>query len=65
MAHRAGHPTGLFVLAQHSVAMPLLFGLTEFDGHTDLTVSARNGAGIEARLEALLDRVVAMLEPAE
>ncbi|MFE3317666.1 peptide synthetase [Nocardia sp. NPDC059195] len=55
-------PTGLFVLPQHSVAMPLLFGLTEFDGHTDLTVSARNGAGIEARLEALLDRIVAMLE---
>ncbi|MFD4354481.1 peptide synthetase [Nocardia sp. NPDC058518] len=58
-------PTGLFVLPQHSVAMPLLFGLTEFDGHTDLTVSARNGDGIEARLEALLDRIVAMLEPAE
>ncbi|MFD6396922.1 peptide synthetase [Nocardia sp. NPDC060249] len=55
-------PTGLFVLPQHSIAMPLLFGLTEFDGHTDLTVSARNGAGIEARLEALLDRIVAMLE---
>ncbi|MFC9968958.1 peptide synthetase [Nocardia ignorata] len=55
-------PTGLFVLPQHSVAMPLLFGLTEFDGHTELTVSARNGAGIEARLEALLDRIVAMLE---
>ncbi|TCJ97069.1 peptide synthetase [Nocardia alba] len=55
-------PTGLFVLPQHSVAMPLLFGLTEFDGHTDLTVSARNGAGIESRLEALLDRIVAMLE---
>ncbi|MFD3747840.1 peptide synthetase [Nocardia sp. NPDC058633] len=55
-------PTGLFVLPQHSVAMPLLFGLTEFDGHTELTVSARNGAGIEARLEALLDRIVEMLE---
>ncbi|MFD6450264.1 peptide synthetase [Nocardia sp. NPDC060220] len=55
-------PTGLFVLPQHSIAMPLLFGLTEFDGHTDLTVSARNGAGIEARLEALLDRIVSMLE---
>ncbi|TDP33148.1 peptide synthetase [Nocardia ignorata] len=55
-------PTGLFVLPQHSAAMPLLFGLTEFDGHTELTVSARNGAGIEARLEALLDRIVAMLE---
>ncbi|WP_181699675.1 peptide synthetase [Nocardia sp. GTS18] len=55
-------PTGLFVLPQHSVAMPLLFGLTEFDGHTELTVSARNGAGIEARLEALLDRIVTMLE---
>ncbi|MFE3546375.1 peptide synthetase [Nocardia sp. NPDC059177] len=55
-------PTGLFVLPQHSVAMPLLFGLTEFDGHTELTVSARNGAGIEARLEALLDRIVAVLE---
>ncbi|PWV69818.1 hypothetical protein DFR69_11545 [Nocardia neocaledoniensis] len=55
-------PTGLFVLPQHSVAMPLLFGLTEFDGHTELTVSARNGAGIPARLEALLDRITAMLE---
>ncbi|MBW0271607.1 peptide synthetase [Nocardia sp. MH4] len=55
-------PTGLYVLPQHSVAMPLLFGLTEFDGHTDLTVSARNGDGVEARLEALLDRIVAMLE---
>ncbi|MGW6620319.1 peptide synthetase [Nocardia sp. NPDC055002] len=55
-------PTGLFVLPQHSIAMPLLFGLTEFDGHTDLTVSARNGAGIESRLEALLDRIVSMLE---
>ncbi|WP_278261966.1 peptide synthetase [Nocardia sp. AG03] len=55
-------PTGLFVLPQHSVAMPLLFGITEFDGHTDLTVSARNGVGIEARLEALLDRIVAMLD---
>ncbi len=58
-------PTGLFVLPQHSVAMPLLFGLTEFDGHTELTVSARNGAGIEPRLEALLDRIVAMLERPE
>ncbi|MFJ2838165.1 peptide synthetase [Nocardia sp. NPDC087230] len=55
-------PTGLYVLPQHSVAMPLLFGLTEFDGHTDLTVSARNGDGVEARLEALLDGIVAMLE---
>ncbi|MFE1593447.1 peptide synthetase [Nocardia sp. NPDC058705] len=55
-------PTGLFVLPQHSVAMPLLFGLTEFDGHTELTVSARNGAGIEPRLEALLDRLVDLLE---
>ncbi|MGW6421749.1 peptide synthetase [Nocardia sp. NPDC055053] len=55
-------PTGLYVLPQHSVAMPLLFGLTEFDGKTDLTVSARNGEGVEARLDALLDRIVAMLE---
>ncbi|MFI8975779.1 peptide synthetase [Nocardia asteroides] len=60
-------PTGLYVLPQHSVAMPLLFGLTEFDGHTHLTVSARNGAGIETRLEALLDRITDLLEstPAE
>ncbi|WP_410877219.1 peptide synthetase [Nocardia sp. A7] len=58
-------PTGLFVLPQHSVAMPLLFGLTEFDGHTELTVSARNGAGIEARLEALLDRIIDLLELSE
>ncbi|MFC6010590.1 peptide synthetase [Nocardia lasii] len=55
-------PTGLFVLPQHSVAMPLLIGLTEFDGHTHLTVSARNGVGIEDRLEALLDRIVTVLE---
>ncbi|MFC4372735.1 peptide synthetase [Nocardia halotolerans] len=55
-------PTGLFVLPQHSVAMPLLFGLTEFDGHTELTVSARNGTGIEPRLETLLDRITQMLE---
>lgn len=55
-------PTGLYVLPQHSVAMPLLFGLTEFDGRTDLTVSARNGDGVEARLDALLDRIVATLE---
>ncbi|MFD3507933.1 peptide synthetase [Nocardia sp. NPDC058666] len=54
-------PTGLYVLPQHSVAMPLLFGLTEFDGRTELTVSARNGTGIETRLEALLDRIAAML----
>lgn len=57
-------PTGLYVLPQHSVAMPLLFGLTEFDGRTHLTVSARNGDGIEARLEALLDRITDLLESA-
>ncbi|MBC7300545.1 MAG: peptide synthetase [Nocardia sp.] len=55
-------PTGIYVLPQHSVAMPLLFGLTEFDGRTELTVSARNGVGAEPRLEALLDRITAMIE---
>ncbi|MEV0246682.1 peptide synthetase [Nocardia sp. NPDC050712] len=55
-------PTSIYTLPQHSVAMPLLFGLMEFDGRTELTVSARNGAGIEDRLEALLDRLVRTLE---
>ncbi|GAB2632135.1 peptide synthetase [Nocardia goodfellowii] len=55
-------PTAVFTLPQHSVAMPLLFGLMEFDGRTELTVSARNGAGLEQRLEDLLDRIVQMLE---
>ncbi|GGK32991.1 peptide synthetase [Nocardia camponoti] len=57
-------PTGLYVLPQHSVAMPLLFGITEFDGRTELTVSARNGDGIEERLEALIDRITTTLTAA-
>ncbi|WP_194813825.1 peptide synthetase [Nocardia sp. XZ_19_385] len=55
-------PTTIYALPQHSVAMPLLFGLMEFDGRTELTVSARNGVGLEGRLEALLDRIVQTLE---
>ena len=55
-------PTSVYVLPQHSVAMPLLFGITESGGRTDLTVSARNGEGIEARLESLLDRIVESFE---
>ncbi|MEU6558700.1 peptide synthetase [Nocardia nova] len=55
-------PTSVFVLPQHSVAMPLLFAMTESGGRTDLTVSARNGRGVEPRLEALLDRIAATLE---
>ncbi|MFE9575052.1 peptide synthetase [Nocardia sp. NPDC006044] len=55
-------PTSVRALPQHSVAMPLLFAMTEVDGRTELTVSARNGLGIESRLEALLDRITATLE---
>ncbi|WP_067697932.1 peptide synthetase [Nocardia jejuensis] len=55
-------PTSVRVLPQHSVAMPLLFGLTEGGGRTELTVSARNGQGIPERLDALLDRIVRTLE---
>ncbi|WP_405134724.1 peptide synthetase [Nocardia sp. NBC_01388] len=55
-------PTSVRVLPQHSVAMPLLFGLTEGGGRTELTVSARSGRGIPARLDALLDRIVTTLE---
>ncbi|MFC9895712.1 peptide synthetase [Nocardia sp. NPDC127579] len=55
-------PTAIYVLPQHSIAMPLLFALMEFDGRTELTVSARNGAGLEARLDTLLDDLVQQLE---
>ncbi|WP_330184928.1 peptide synthetase [Nocardia sp. NBC_01503] len=55
-------PTSIRVLPQHSVAMPLLMGLTEGGGRTELTVSARSGRGIPDRLEALLDRIVKTLE---
>ncbi|GAB4589059.1 peptide synthetase [Nocardia sp. IFM 10818] len=55
-------PTSIYILPQHSVAMPLLFGLTECGGRTELTVSARSGRGIPARLDALLDRIVKTLE---
>ncbi|WP_406229723.1 peptide synthetase [Nocardia sp. NBC_01009] len=55
-------PTTIRVVPQHSVAMPLLFGLVESGGKTELSVSCRNGVGIEARLEALLDHIVARLE---
>ncbi|WP_280384591.1 peptide synthetase [Nocardia wallacei] len=55
-------PTSVRVLPQHSVAMPLLFGMVESGGRTELTVSARNGRGLEDRLEALLDRIAETLE---
>ncbi|MFF2555794.1 peptide synthetase [Nocardia sp. NPDC058058] len=55
-------PTSVRVLPQHSVAMPLLMGLTEGGGRTELTVSARSGRGIPERLDALLDRIVNTLE---
>lgn len=55
-------PTSIRILPQHSVAMPLLIGMTEGGGRTELTVSARNGRGIEERLDALLDRIVRTLE---
>ncbi|WP_227983518.1 peptide synthetase [Nocardia spumae] len=55
-------PTTVFVLPQHSVAMPLLFAMVECGGRTELSVSARNGRGIEQRLEALLDRIAETLE---
>ncbi|MFJ4652652.1 peptide synthetase [Nocardia sp. NPDC088792] len=55
-------PTAIRVLPQHSVAMPLLFGMTEGGGRTELTVSARSGRGIPERLDALLDRIVRTLE---
>ncbi|MVU83021.1 peptide synthetase [Nocardia sp. ET3-3] len=55
-------PTAIKVMPQHSVAMPLLMGMTECGGRTELTVSVRNGRGIEERLDALLDRIVRTLE---
>lgn len=55
-------PTTVRVMPQHSVAMPLLFALVEAGGRTELTVSARNGRGIEVRLEGLLDRIASTLE---
>ncbi|QIS04659.1 peptide synthetase [Nocardia brasiliensis] len=55
-------PTTMRVLPQHTGSMPLLFGMVEVGGRIELMVSARNGAGIEARLEALLDRIAQTLE---
>ncbi|MFI7004714.1 peptide synthetase [Nocardia sp. NPDC050175] len=55
-------PSTMRVLPQHSGAMPLLFGMLESRGKIELTVSCRNGAGIEPRLEALLDKIAATLE---
>ncbi|MGW4241555.1 peptide synthetase [Nocardia sp. NPDC004722] len=55
-------PTAIKVMPQHSVAMPLLMGMTECGGRTELTVSVRNGRGIPERLDALLDRIVKTLE---
>ncbi|WP_159837480.1 peptide synthetase [Nocardia sp. CY41] len=55
-------PTTMRVLPQHSGAMPLLFAMVESRGKLELTVSCRNGAGIEPRLEALLDKITARLE---
>ncbi|RBO94444.1 peptide synthetase [Nocardia puris] len=55
-------PTTMRVLPQHSGMMPLLFGMVESAGKLELTVSCRNGEGVEARLEALLDLIAATLE---
>ncbi|GAA5078060.1 peptide synthetase [Nocardia iowensis] len=55
-------PSTMRVLPQHSGAMPLLFGMVESRGQIELTVSCRNGAGVEPRLEALLDKIAATLE---
>ncbi|MFR9750082.1 peptide synthetase [Nocardia sp. 004] len=55
-------PTTMRVLPQHSGSMPLLFTMVETSGTLELTVSCRNGAGIEARLETLLDRIATQLE---
>lgn len=55
-------PTAMRLLPQHSGAMPLLFAMVESHGKLELTVSCRNGAGVEPRLEALLDTITARLE---
>lgn len=55
-------PTTMRILPQHSGIMPLLFGILETPAGLEITVSCRNGAGVEARLEALLDRIAAALE---
>ncbi|MFI5540227.1 peptide synthetase [Nocardia sp. NPDC051900] len=55
-------PTTMRLLPQHSGAMPLLFAMVESRGKLELTVSCRNGVGIEPRLEALLDKITARLE---
>ncbi|MBF6353678.1 peptide synthetase [Nocardia higoensis] len=54
-------PTTMRVLPQHSGAMPLLFGILAVGPRLEITVSARNGAGIEPRLEAVLDILAARL----
>ncbi|MBH0774788.1 peptide synthetase [Nocardia bovistercoris] len=55
-------PTSIFMLPQHSVAMPLLFTVLESGGRTELGVSVRNGDGVRARLDSLLDLIAAELE---
>ncbi|MEV0033251.1 peptide synthetase [Nocardia sp. NPDC050793] len=55
-------PTSIRVLPQHSGMMPLLFAIVQSGGRLEITVSCRNGAGVEQRLEALLDRLVTTLE---
>ncbi|WP_433678464.1 peptide synthetase [Nocardia sp. CA-119907] len=54
--------TAARVLPQHTGIMPMLFGIVEYGGTTDITVSCRNGEGVEARLEALLDYIATTLE---
>lgn len=54
-------PTTMRVLPQHSGAVPLLFGILAVGPRLEITVSARNGAGVEPRLEALLDVLAARL----
>ncbi|MGV9820640.1 peptide synthetase [Nocardia xishanensis] len=55
-------PTSIRVLPQHSGMMPLLFAIVQSGGRLEITVSCRNGVGVEQRLEALLDRLVTTLE---
>ncbi|WP_040796975.1 peptide synthetase [Nocardia higoensis] len=54
-------PTTMRILPQHSGAMPLLFGILAVGPRLEITVSCRNGAGVEPRLEAVLDTLAARL----
>jgi len=54
-------PTTMRVLPPHSGSMPLLFGILAVGPRLEISVSCRNGAGIEPRLESLLDTLAARL----